>query len=190
MGENNERPVKVRIVAATNRDLAAEVQAGHFREDLYFRLVVVHLKVPPLRERPADVEALARHFAQQFGLGDLGDDVLAKLTSRSWPGNVRELKNAVQTYGVLGTLPEAGSAHEAALDDALRAAINLELPYAAQKEDLMKRFLKVYLQALLSHTNGNQSKAAQISGLQRSYLNRILGQLKAGRFDALPTDGT
>ena len=188
MGENNERPVKVRIVAATNRDLAAEVQAGHFREDLYFRLVVVHLKVPPLRERPDDVEALARHFALQFGLPDLGDDVLAKLSSRSWPGNVRELKNAVQTYGVLGTLPDAGSAHDAALDDALRAAIDLEQPYAAQKDDVLKRFLRVYLEALLTHTNGNQSKAAQISGLQRSYLNRVLGQLKAGRANVVAND--
>jgi len=183
MGENNERPVKVRIVAATNRDLAAEVQAGRFREDLYFRLVVVHLKVPPLRERPQDVKILAGHFAAQFGLPELTSDVLDSLTGRSWPGNVRELKNAIQTYGVLGALPEAGSAHEAVLDDALRAAIDLERPYAEQKENVMKRFLRVYLEALLTHTNGNQSKAAQISGLQRSHLNKVLGQLKGGRTD-------
>jgi DNA-binding NtrC family response regulator len=186
VGENTERPVKVRIVAATNRDLAAEVKAGRFREDLYFRLVVVHIKVPPLRERPDDIPVLAQHFAERFGLGGLPDEVIEELQSRSWPGNVRELRNAVQVYAAVGCLPERRGTREAELDEVLRQAVSLELPYGQQKDRLVKRFLRVYLETLLSHTAGNQSLAAKISGLGRPYLNRLAAQLRAG--DSLDLD--
>jgi two-component system, NtrC family, response regulator GlrR len=180
LGENVDRPVNVRIIAATNRSLEAEMRAGRFREDLYFRLMVVLVVMPALRDRPEDVSSLAAHFAHAFGLGVLPEDVLLELRSRTWPGNVRELKNAIQTYSVLGALPTRATAREAELDDWLHRLVDLEVPYAVQKDALLKNFLRVYLEALLVHTNGNKSLAARISGLERSYLNKVANQLRAG----------
>jgi DNA-binding NtrC family response regulator len=180
LGETAERPISVRIVAATNRDLSAEVKAGRFREDLFFRLVVVHLRVPPLRDRPEDVPRLARLFAKDAHLAGVPDDVMAELVSRHWPGNVRELKNAIDAYAVLGALPDPRSPREAEFDHALRRAIDPLEPYAEQKRALLKRFQRVYLEALLSHTNGNQSQAARISGLERSHLSKVLAEIRSG----------
>jgi DNA-binding NtrC family response regulator len=177
IGENVERPVDVRIIAATNRSLEAEMRAGRFREDLYFRLRVVPVSVPPLRDRVEDIAVLAAHFALAFGLDGLPDDVLCELRSRTWPGNVRELKNAIQTYAVLGALPARVTAPEAELDDWLHRLVDIDVPYAAQKETLLKQFLRVYLEVLLTRTNGNKSLAARISGLERSYLNKVANQL-------------
>ncbi len=180
LGENTDRPVNVRIIAATNRSLEAEIRAGRFREDLYFRLMVVPVSMPALRDRPEDIGVLATHFAHSFGLGVPPEEVLLELRSRPWPGNVRELKNAIQTYSVLGALPARATAREAELDDWLHRLVNLDVPYAAQKDALLKHFLRVYLEALLVHTNGNKSMAARISGLERSYLNKVANQLRAG----------
>jgi DNA-binding NtrC family response regulator len=183
VGETVERPVNARIIAATNRSLEGEMRAGRFREDLYFRLMVVPVLVPPLRDRPEDIGVLAAHFAQSFGLDELAEDVLCELRSRTWPGNVRELKNAIQTYSVLGTLPARATARQAELDDWLHRLVDLEVPYAVQKDALLKHFLRVYLEALLAHTNGNKSLAARISGLERSYLNKVANQLRGGSAD-------
>jgi two-component system response regulator GlrR len=184
MGENTERPVKVRIVAATHRDLRGEVEAGRFREDLYFRLMVVNIQVPPLRERPEDVTVLAQYFASEAGLSELPAEIVTELATRSLPGNVRELKNALQTYAALGILPARRSSRDAELDDRVLRTIDLQRPYAEQKDQLLKRFMRVYLEALLSHTGGNQSTAARVSGLQRSYINKVVQQLRTG--DDLP----
>ncbi len=104
VGRDEPVPVDVRLVAATNRDLRAEVDAGRFREDLYFRLAVVELTLPPLRERPDDVEPLVRHLVARHA-GDrvleIPDEVLAELQRRSWPGNVRELENACERLAIL-----------------------------------------------------------------------------------------
>jgi two-component system NtrC family response regulator len=104
VGSDRPVPVDVRILAATNRDLRAEVAAGRFREDLFYRLDVVELPVPPLRERPEDVDALARHFVDRFAPGrdlEIPDDLAAELASRPWPGNVRELENACERLVIL-----------------------------------------------------------------------------------------
>ncbi|HEX6276755.1 MAG TPA: sigma 54-interacting transcriptional regulator [Polyangiaceae bacterium] len=180
VGENFDRPVNVRIIAATNRSLEAEMRAGRFREDLYFRLMVVPVSVPALRERPEDIEVLAARFARSFGVESLPEDVLSELRAHPWPGNVRQLKNAMQTYSVLGTLPERPTARAAELDDWLNRLVNLDVPYAEQKDALLKRFLRVYLEALLARTGGNKSLAARISGLERSYLNKVANQLRSG----------
>ena len=180
VGETQERPVSVRVIAATNRGLAAEVRAGRFREDLYFRLMVVPVSVPPLRERGADIELLALHFARSCGIAELPDDVIAELHCRSWPGNVRELANAVKTYAVLGVLPARPSPRDEEVGEWLSRMLDFELPYAVQKERLLKTFLRVYLEALLARTAGNKSLAARISGLERSYLNKVANQLRCG----------
>jgi formate hydrogenlyase transcriptional activator len=111
VGSNHPRKVDVRVIAATNRDLAAEVEAGRFRKDLYFRLNVVPLDVPPLREREGDVELLALYFAERFGR-ELGKRItgiapgsLARLGAYDWPGNVRELSNVIERAVVLARDP-------------------------------------------------------------------------------------
>ena len=102
VGGTAMRSVNVRVVAATNRQLEDEVAEGRFREDLYYRLAVIKLVVPPLRERREDIPLLARRFADELELDELPGEVLAPLCERPWPGNVRELRNAVQVYAALG----------------------------------------------------------------------------------------
>jgi transcriptional regulator with GAF, ATPase, and Fis domain len=181
VGDDTARRVQVRVIAATNRDLANEVGEGSFREDLFYRLAVVRLRVPPLRERVEDIEPLARHFAATIGLGELPQDVLESLKCRSWPGNARELKNAIQAYSILGSLPESLRAKTVLLEVALRELVDLERPYAAQKDDFGDRFTRVYLTVLMARADGNQTTAARIAGLDRSYLGRMLAKHGLGR---------
>jgi transcriptional regulator with GAF, ATPase, and Fis domain len=173
VGDDRARRVDVRLVAATNRDLVAEVKRGRFREDLYFRLAVVKLEVPPLRERVEDIEILARAFARHAGAVDLPREVTERLVAHDWPGNVRELQNAVLAYLAVGELPET-SPNRSLLESVLSDLVDLEKPYAAQKEEVAERFTKVYLQALLLRAAGNQSAAARIAGLDRTHLGRML----------------
>jgi DNA-binding NtrC family response regulator len=174
VGETTERKVKVRLVAATNRKLEELVREGKFREDLYYRLLVVRLTLPPLRDRPADIPELVRKFALDLGLPPIPPGVMAQLTARAWPGNVRELKNAVQAYAALGSLPVAAGAGDGNIDVALRAAVDLAKPYADLKDALLERFQRVYLELLMAQTDGNQSEASRISGIDRSHLNKLL----------------
>ena len=173
VGANRPRKVDVRVVAATNRDLGAEVKAGRFREDLYFRLAVVKIEVPPLRDRAEDIPVLAHAFARKAGALELPEDVVERLVAYDWPGNVRELQNAVLAFLTLGELPET-SASRAVLESALSDLVDLARPYADQKEEVSERFTRVYLQALVLHTGGNQSAAARIAGLDRTHLGRML----------------
>lgn len=174
VGESNERPVKVRVLAATNRDLLELANERRFREDLYYRLAVVKLSTPALRERREDIEPLARHFAEQLGLPELPEDVLQDLATRDWPGNVRELRNALRAYLALGSLSiPAPSSSSLPLHKALSESIDLSRPYAELKETLMETFLKLYVERLLAHTGGNQSEAARISGMERSYFSKV-----------------
>ncbi len=177
VGETLERPAKVRLVAATNRKLDELVKEGKFREDLYYRLLVVHLELPPLRERAGDIPALVRQFASEQGVGAIDDDVIAQFATRRWPGNIRELKNAVRAFAALGSLSQSSQRPDAGLDAALRESIDLAKPYADLKEQLLERFQRVYLELLLAHTGGNQSEAARLSGLERSHLNKVLKRL-------------
>ena len=174
LGGDRVRKTKVRLIAATNRDLAEEVRAGRFREDLYYRLAVVRLLVPPLRERPEDIEALGRHFAHEAGLADIPKEIVSHLRARAWPGNARELRNVVQAYAALGTLPAAAATDEGGLARALFREIDVTRPYAEQKDAIVDRFTRLYLEALLAHTSGNQTLAADLAGLGRTYLCRLL----------------
>ena len=172
VGSDRVQMVRVRVVAATNRDLRTEASAGRFREDLFYRLAVVELAAPPLRERLPDVEQLANAFAAAAGAAALAPEVIANLRSRRWPGNVRELRNVVQAYVALGVLPREGP--PAAADIGLAGFIDVTRPYADQKDELNERFARLYLDALMKHTGGNQSAAARLSGLDRSWLWRLL----------------
>ena len=182
VGSDAARRVKVRIVAATNRDLAAEVRAGRFREDLFFRLAVVRLRVPPLRDRPGDIPALAQSFATANGLEVLPSYVIERLKTSPWSGNVRELRNAIQSYAALGILPgELDLGPPAGDEPAAAEPIDFARPFVEQRDAVLHRFTVTYLEALLEHTEGNQSEAARLSGLDRAYLGRLIGKYNVTR---------
>jgi two-component system response regulator AtoC len=176
VGDDRPRRVDVRVVAATARDLAGAVRAGPFREDLYWRLAVVDIRLPPLRERPADVEALAGHFLARFarlrpelpGLR-FTPEALEALRAHRWPGNVRELMHAVERAVVLAEGPAIG---EEELPDAVRAPSPAAAAPPPPGGDLsVKRGLRALEERLireaLARTSGNRSRAAEL--LELSY---------------------
>jgi transcriptional regulator with GAF, ATPase, and Fis domain len=181
IGGDSSRKVTVRVIAATNRDLEAEVQNGGFREDLFYRLAVVRMSVPPLRERVEDIEPLARGFAKHAGLPELPPAVIEQLKARAWPGNARELRNAVQAYAALGVLPQPSRSKAATLDLGLREMVDPRVPYAEQKDAFVDRFTQAYLERLLENTGGNQSAAARVAGLDRGYLGKLVQKYNLGR---------
>ena len=197
-GRKAER-VDVRILAATHRQLDAEVRAGRFREDLLYRLRVVPLELPPLRERPEDVPILAEHFvaryAEELGTGPrwLADETLRHLAAYAWPGNVRELENAVKRALVLATgevlspddfsfltAPASESAPAANLEALVAEEVEAGLA-APEPSDLYQRLLerveKPLLEAVLEHTGGNQIRAAAILGINRNTLRKKIVEL-------------
>jgi DNA-binding NtrC family response regulator len=182
IGATHSSRMKVRVVAATNRRLDEATRTGVFREDLFYRLAVVQLRLPPLRERPEDIGILARHFAQAAGIGELPDEVISDWRALSWPGNVRELRNAVQAYAALGGLADDRPARSRRSGSVLRSLVDLERPFMEQRESISEEFTRTYLSVLLDKTAGNQSEAARISGVERSHLRKLLvkhGLLKA-----------
>ena len=181
LGEHVARPVKVRIIAATNRSLENDVAAGRFREDLYHRLNVVKLDVPPLRSRREDVPLLAEHFAMQLGLKALPPNMLEELNEREWPGNVRELRHAIEAYAATDTLPPPQRVRKAPAAPAFDNWIDLNRPYVLQKEEVLQSFARAYFKALLDRTDGNQSEAARQSGLERSHLRKAIIKLGLAR---------
>jgi DNA-binding NtrC family response regulator len=174
VGESKTRPVKVRVIAATHRSLSDDVTEGLFRADLYYRLMVVTLSAPPLRNRLEDVPLLAAHIATAAGIASLDSSIVDALSRRSFPGNVRELKHAILAYSAVGELPGTTAAIPDQLDGALAAFLDPTRPYAEQKEALIERMTRIYLQALMEKTAGNRSEAARIAELQRGYVRRLL----------------
>ncbi|MBV1798366.1 sigma-54 dependent transcriptional regulator [Siccirubricoccus sp. G192] len=179
--------VDVRVIATTNRDLQAEIAAGRFREDLYYRLAVVPLKIPALRERREDVPALARHFMARSGETsgmpprEIAEDALAALQAYDWPGNVRQLRNLIDWLLIMAPgeprdpiraemlPPEVGSAAPAMLK-LDRSSEIMTLPLREARE----LFEKQYLEAQLLRFGGNISRTANFVGMERSALHRKL----------------
>lgn len=184
VGADREREVNVRVVASTNRDLEKEMHEGRFREDLYWRLNVIHLVVPPLRERPFDIPLLVEHFitkaAQDAGTSALNvsPESLAILTAYSWPGNVRELENAMEraiafTEGALlrpDDLPERIRASGGA------SAI---IAGSMSKRLTLHELEREYILESLRQTLGNKTRAAELLGLDRTTLYRKLDEYRA-----------
>ncbi|MEO8702698.1 MAG: sigma 54-interacting transcriptional regulator [Kofleriaceae bacterium] len=163
----------VRVLAATHRDLRAEVNAGRFRADLYYRLAVAKIVVPPLRERPEDIEPLARHFVQKLtGQDDLGllGSALAALRAHPWSGNVRELRNVVEAAIVMGELDLGG----AAAPVPLVAQTGDIAAYRDARAAALHRFEAEYLKDLIDRSGGNASEAARVARMDRPYLLTLL----------------
>jgi len=167
--------VDVRVLAATHRDLRAEVNAGRFRADLYYRLAVAKILIPPLRERPEDIEPLVAHFVQRLtgeaGLGPLAS-AMDQLRKHPWSGNVRELRNVVEAALVMGEL-DLGSAAERPAQP-LTATAGAITPYRDARASALTRFEAEYLRTLIERAGGNASEAARIARMDRPYLLTLL----------------
>jgi transcriptional regulator with PAS, ATPase and Fis domain len=185
IGEVRARKVNLRVVAATNRNLAEQVRAGTFREDLYFRLAVVRAPVPPLRKHREDIPMLVRTFLRQLSRSDfeLSPDILSLLMAHDWPGNVRELRNVVERGLSLdgGDLPiEVAGAVGEATGDAAQHLVGgmspdvLAKPFKEAKGMLVESFEREYLTHLLARHNGNISRAALEAGIDRNYIHRLV----------------
>jgi two-component system response regulator HydG len=190
--------VDVRVVGATHRDLARLVREGKFREDLFYRLNVIAIPVPPLRDRIDDVPLLAAHFLRRAAarLGGpartFAPEALELLRTHRWPGNVRELENAVERALVLcrgevitpAELPPAITGHTAPLvrpaapvaDDAALA----ELTFSAARDQVLRRFEKSYVETLMRACDGSISAASRRAGMDRSNFKRVLKRYRDG----------
>ena len=196
VGSSSSRTVNVRIVAATNRSLSSSINEGGFREDLYYRLAVVELRLPPLRARRDDIPVLAAHFFRMFA-GDhvkLPAEFVAGLVGRGWPGNVRELKNTLERSVSLGTIvprvPAPGEPLAQLPGAALPAAsieslVALHLPLKEARDAWTKSFELVYVRTMLKLVGGNVTRAAERAGVSRRFLQRMVARL-----GIKPSEGT
>jgi len=170
--------VDVRIVAATNRSLAREIERGRFREDLYYRLAVVALLLPPLRERPDDIPLLIEHLVRQVGgpQARLPDRVVEALRGQTYAGNVRELRNAVARALSLAGGPAAPA--PAAVDPGtLAMPVDLSAPLREGRDRALDAYERAYLQAALERTGGNVTRAAELAGVNRKFIQRAMKRL-------------
>ncbi len=175
VGENNTRPVDVRIIAATNRDIATEVKEGRFRQDLYYRLNVILIKIPPLRQRGSDILFLANHFvkkySQMMGIRPkrFSKEAIQTMKNYAWPGNVRELENTVERALILGK-------------EAVITARDIQLPQ--QNEDILgpnlnlREFENRLILKTLDETGGNITRAAERLGVSRRWFHYRLKEIK------------
>ncbi|OOG23150.1 two-component system response regulator GlrR [Thioalkalivibrio denitrificans] len=173
VGANRSVPVNVRVVSATHRDLEEAVEAGSFRADLYYRLNVVRLDLPPLRERRDDIPLLVRHFLTEINerngrrIEGFAPDAMETLMAASWPGNVRQLQNVVEQAAALSTTEIVPAS---LVQRALRSDPSGVLPLAEARD----RFERDYLEELLQITGGNVSSAARLAGRNRTEFYKLL----------------
>lgn len=186
IGSNSYVPVDVRVVAATNRSLRIEVAERRFRSDLYYRLAVLRVTLPPLRDRVADLPLLVDHMLSNLGVLDSPQAVglrspefIAKLGRYRWPGNIRQLRNYLErciALGDLSTPPGADSIPppENEPDKDREAALGIDLPLKVAREQCLSRFERRYLEAVLLRHDNNVSAAARAAGVDRIHFYRLL----------------
>jgi DNA-binding NtrC family response regulator len=191
VGASRAVQANLRVVAASNADLRGMVAERRFREDLFHRLDVLRLTIPPLREREGDIALLARHFVREYDAGcdgkeiELSPDALARMACHAWPGNVREMQGVLQRAVLMhsGTyldaegldLPDAGERGEAAT-----APCGFVGTLKAAKAAAVRRFEQQYLSELLERCSGNVSRAARIAGKERRSFQRLLRKHEVG----------
>ncbi|MGE0103030.1 MAG: sigma-54-dependent transcriptional regulator [Blastocatellales bacterium] len=199
LGGKDTINVDIRVISATNRDLEQMIEAGQFREDLYYRLNIVNLELPPLRERPDDIPILASHFAQKASekyarqTPTFSPDLLKLLTAYRWPGNIRELENVIERAVVISSSPILD---ESVLPDKVKSQVNtpdqaqprtsvpqLELedgllPPELSFETAISSFKRQLVRQALRECNGSRSEAAHRLKISRQYLHRLINELK------------
>ncbi len=181
VGGNTTIAVDLKIIAATSRDLEAAVKAGGFRADLYHRLNVIALTLPPLRHRKEDIAALANYFLQKFALetkknfAAIADQALEKLYAYSWPGNVRELANVIERAVVLGDGPELTLHH---LPARVIGAQPASVPLEASFRDAINSYRRELIVRALAAAQGNRAEAAKALGMHRTHLMKLLRLLQ------------
>ncbi len=190
VGENHARKVNVRVISATNRDLEREVNAGSFRGDLYFRLAVITVRVPPLRARLEDLPYLIRAFLESLGAASsehlFPPEVIEELGKHAWLGNVRELRNYVERSIVLQTARISQPPMSASSPNVASAGeVDVRVPFKIAKDALIDGFERAYVAAVLDACGGNMTKAARMAGIDRMYLHRLVQKL--GTRNQLPS---
>ncbi len=192
LGTATAVPVDFRLVAATSRDLLKRIEAGEFREDLYYRLRVVTIDLPPLRERPADIAPLAAHFLAKYageipatdgGRSSLSAGSLEELKNHPWKGNVRELENCIQRALVLAQGGEIRGSHLGLDDDQgpWNMAMHEAHSYEEGKQEALKVFKRRFIERALEQAQGNVTHAAEKCGLTRAAFQRIMRSLDLDR---------
>jgi len=190
VGGSRRVEVDVRVVAASNRELSAEIAAGRFREDLFYRLNVVPIRVPPLRDRREDIPLLARHFmargaeAARLSPRDFGEDALAALQAYTWPGNVRQLRNVIDWLLIMAPEDGGEAVHADMLPNEITAIAPTVVKWDKGSEimtlplrDAREVFEREYLLAQVTRFGGNISRTAAFVGMERSALHRKLKSL-------------
>lgn len=194
VGSSETISVDVRIIAATNKDLEKMVEEGKFRNDLYYRLNVVPLRIPPLRNRKEDIEPLSLFFINKFraetkkNFTGISESALARLYDYDWPGNIRELENAIERACVMGVPPcikfeDLGLiVNEKSEESSKTDRFSMEFSDIMDGNDMSlktatDKFKKKYIMKVLEMTKNNQTKAAKILDIQRTYLARLLNEL-------------
>jgi len=173
LGTNQRIPMRARIVAATNQDLAAAISSGTFRKELYFRLNVVTIKLPPLRERREDIPGLirfflAKHKASETGITDVSDEAMRHLNSYDWPGNVRELENCIQRVLALGSAPQARVIDlPSTILYFVGKPASAPQPFATLRELEQRQILQA-----LEATKGDRQRAAKLLGIGKTTIYR------------------
>jgi transcriptional regulator with GAF, ATPase, and Fis domain len=184
VGESFSRKIDVRIIAAANRDMRAEAAAGRFRHDLLYRLDVIRIQIPPLRDRPEDIPLLAEHCwktaaARTGSRARLSPTTLAELARYRWPGNVRELQNVIASLAVAA--PQHGWVRPVLLPAIIGATTTVS---ATRLADARLQFERRFVEAALARAGGNRARAARALGLSRQGLLKTLARLG---LDAAPT---
>ncbi len=209
VGSEKTYNVDVRVIAATNRSLAQEVQNGHFREDLYYRLAVIKIDLPPLRKRPEDLPLLIEHFledaSKKFGrpAPNITFSTMQKLRAYNWPGNVRELRNFIERAYLLANdnrietkflnikpNEQQNTSDGQDTEAYVRMALERQTPFKDAKQAIVEQFELQYWKTLLETTKGNISKAARMSSMHRKSVEYIVRKLdlniRGGKEDDYP----
>jgi DNA-binding NtrC family response regulator len=191
LGGNDTVSSDVRIISATNKDLEKEVENNRFREDLYYRLCVVNIKLPPLRERKSDITAIAQAFCKRYSLAyrnesvNLSKSVLKVMLEYDWPGNVRQLRNTIERAVVLtegdeitlDVLPEEITLNNSQKHNSIQVMDEIEGPISSNFKEAKKEFERKYIERCLDQTGGNITQAATLLGMHRQSLQHKIKEL-------------
>ncbi len=182
VGSNSARPIDVRFLAATNRRLAEAARTGEFRTDLFYRLAVVRVAIPPLRDRGDDIIPIARSMLRALKhdpLAEISEDLASMLSAYAWPGNVRELRNVIERYAVLGA-DAKGLFDDAAAMSRVADAELANLTYHEARKLVLDRFEEEYLPRVLERADGVIARAAELAGVARPSFYRMLERIRGG----------